>query len=293
MIKEKIEKYLPKLLYWKRATWTRSQWFCYDIMKFFLKYKNSSEYPVLAGKKNIQDNQTIWIYWHQGENNAPDIVKRCIASIKEHAGNHPVIILNKKTLQEYVKIPEFIEEKLRNKKISNAHYSDLVRITLLIAYGGYWFDATCFMTAGIPEIIEDAPFFMFSRDLLIPETSPCEGSNWFIKSEKGNPALIRLRNILLHYYSKYSWVPDYYIFHITLGLLIHTDNEISEIWNRKPYMCNMNPHLLLFSFHSPYNKAYARYIKSSSFIQKLTYKYKTEDIKEGSFLSFFLNNHNI
>ena len=38
----------------------------------------------------------------------------------------------------------------------------------------------------------------------------------------------------------------------------------------------MNPHVLLFSFSKPYNEKIYQHILNSSFIHKLTYKYKKE-----------------
>ncbi|WP_333598576.1 hypothetical protein [Paraprevotella clara] len=32
-----IKEIIPKLWYWKKAAWTRPQWWCYDCMKPYLK----------------------------------------------------------------------------------------------------------------------------------------------------------------------------------------------------------------------------------------------------------------
>lgn len=287
-----IKKYLPKLIYWKRATWTRSQWFCYDYMKLFLKYKENNEYQAQKTNEEVPNNQVIWIYWKQGEKNAPPIVKKCISSIRNKAGKHPVIVLDQENLHKYIIMPDFIEQKHIQNKISEAHYSDLLRISLLIVYGGFWCDATCLLTSSIPEIIENSSFFMFNRDLLCHETSPCECSNWFIKADKNNIILIKLRNILFHYFKKHSAILDYYIFHITLGLMIHTDTLVKSKWEEKPYICNMNPHVLLFSFSKPYDEAKYKHILNSCFIHKLTYKYNKKLIMSGSknIITHLLNN---
>lgn len=287
-----IKKYLPKLIYWKRATWTRSQWFCYDYMKLFLKYKENNEYQAQKTNEEVPNNQVIWIYWKQGEKNAPPIVKKCISSIRNKAGKHPVIVLDQENLHKYIIMPDFIEQKHIQNKISEAHYSDLLRISLLIAYGGFWCDATCLLTSSIPEIIENSSFFMFNRDLLCHETSPCECSNWFIKANKEDFILTKLRNVLFHYFKQHSIILDYYIFHITLGLLIHTDVQIKKAWQQKPYICNMNPHVLLFSFSEPYDEAKYKHILNSSFIHKLTYKYSLEQIheKQENIIHHLLNN---
>lgn len=53
----------------------------------------------------------------------------------------------------------------------------------------------------------------------------------------------------------------------------------------------MNPHVLLFSFSKPNNEKIYQHILNSSFIHKLTYKYKKEilDSSEYNFLKHLLN----
>lgn len=276
---EGLKKILPKLWYWKRASWTRSQWFCYNYIKPYLKYKDCDEYYATGiCKKRL--GTVIWVYWRQGEKNAPEIVRKCIDSIRKQSGGYQVIVLDENTLTNYLIMPDFIEKKHKEGKIKEALYSDLLRISLLLEYGGIWCDATCFMASSINPIVESVPFFMFNRCLLFPNTIPSECSSWFIKAEKNNLVLLKLRNVLFHYCQKHSWIPDYYIFHITLGLLIHTDKKVREEWEKKPYICNMNPHVLLFSFHKHYDEKMYKHILDSCFIHKLTYKYDSRLLEE-------------
>lgn len=84
----------------------------------------------------------IWLCWWQGLENAPNIVKKCIESIKKNAGAHKVIIITEKNYKDYVTFPQWIEEKRNKGIISRTHYSDLLRIELLASYGGIWLDST-------------------------------------------------------------------------------------------------------------------------------------------------------
>ncbi len=290
-MKRKISELLPKLWYWKKASWTRSQWLCYDRMKPLLKYKDNDEFRAV-GKRPCADN-VIWMYWRQGEANAPEIVRRCISSVRRHSGGRRVMVLDASTLGDYLAMPDFIERKHADGKIGEALYSDLLRVSLLLEYGGIWCDATCYMTRPIDSVVERAPFFMFTKSLLFADTTPIDCSSWFIKAEKGNAALRKLRNVLFHYFSRHSWLPDYYIFHITLGLLVRTDSEVEALWQSKPYICNMNPHVFLFSFQMPYSESRYRHILDSCFIHKLTYKYDPQlpDAEPENMLRHFLNNN--
>lgn len=88
----------------------------------------------------------IWICWFQGEENAPEIVRKCINSIREHSSGHEVIILTEENITDFVTIPNIVLEKYRRGLISKTHFSDIVRLNLLAQQGGLWIDATIFMT---------------------------------------------------------------------------------------------------------------------------------------------------
>ena len=88
----------------------------------------------------------IWICWFQGEENAPEIVRKCINSIRKHSSGHEVIILTEENITDFVTIPNIVLEKYRRGLISKTHFSDIVRLNLLAQQGGLWIDATIFMT---------------------------------------------------------------------------------------------------------------------------------------------------
>lgn len=90
----------------------------------------------------IGDDSNIWVMWWQGESGMPEIVKMCYNSIKANAGSHPVVLITRENYKDYVKLPEFIEEKIRTGIIDFTHASDIIRSYLIMTYGGIWVDAT-------------------------------------------------------------------------------------------------------------------------------------------------------
>ena len=50
----------------------------------------------------------IWMCWWQGLDNAPEIVKACVDSVRRNAGNREVIIITDKNVREYVSFPQCI-----------------------------------------------------------------------------------------------------------------------------------------------------------------------------------------
>lgn len=271
----------------------RSEWKCYNKVKDLLRFKNDSSISAISQRNDIKQNSTIWMYWRQGEKNAPDLVKKCIASVRKNAGNYDVVVLSADTLPHYIKMPVFIENLHDTKKMMDAHYSDLVRISLLLSYGGIWCDATCFWSDRLPKTIENSDFFVFSTSLLLDNGSPIKSSNWFIKAKAGNLILKKIRNVLFHYYAHNNKLIHYFVFHCSLSRLIDEDPELNVLWSKMPYICNMNPHVLQFSFGKPYTVATYNNCIESCFVHKLTYKFDREllNTEKGNVLQHFMKNN--
>lgn len=103
--------------------------------------------------------QRIWICWLQGEQNAPKIVKQCIQNARTRACGREVIVVTEENRHEYILFPNWIEDKKVTGIISNAQFSDLLRVSLLAEHGGLWLDATVLLTRSIPESIFNYPIF--------------------------------------------------------------------------------------------------------------------------------------
>ena len=104
--------------------------------------------------------ETIWIMWWQGYNNAPNLVKACINSVKINNKNHNVIIITQENFKDYVMLPNFILKKFENGYISITHLSDIIRVLLLYNYGGLWIDSTVLNISSINRKVFDSTFFL-------------------------------------------------------------------------------------------------------------------------------------
>ena len=285
-------KSVGKVRYLKEGRNVRSLWISYYFIKRYLKWKDNYDIESIGTNDKIRTNRTIWVYWKQGLQNAPDLVKKCINSIHNCSGEYDVIVLDEKNLSNYIAMPDFINEKHNKGIIKEALFSDLLRISLIIQYGGIWCDATCFWTKSMPSYVDNAPFFMFSESLMMSNITPIVGSNWFIKGKKNDVLLTKTRNCLFHYWKRHNNLPNYFIFHLMLSALVETDKECREEWNNMPYICNMNPHTLQFHFASPYIGDLYESYKDACFVHKLTYKFKDELLVDSSdnVLKHFLKN---
>ncbi|WP_050983956.1 capsular polysaccharide synthesis protein, partial [Treponema sp. JC4] len=160
---------------------TNKDWIIYTFLKS--KYKKFlKHYPRNINEKHEYSN-IIWWCWFQGEENAPELCKACLNSIRKAMPDKEVRVITKDNLFNYVNFPPFIIEKYKKGIISYTHFSDLLRLELLIKYGGTWIDSTVFCTA-TPEYAFNIPIFVFKTN---ERNDPgIAAQSWFISSEKEN-----------------------------------------------------------------------------------------------------------
>lgn len=188
--------------------------------------------PMMSSRKAFYSGQLlehkrskiIWFCWLQGLENAPQIIKICYTSLEKHMSDREIKIIDDNNWNEYVELPEYIVSTWKHKKMAPAHFTDLLRLQLLIKYGGTWIDATVFCTGITPQneletkSFLDADLFMFQYT--IPDSKQWGGiGNWFITACSNNVVLLVLRDMLFAYWKEYDYIIDYYIFHLFFSML--------------------------------------------------------------------------
>ena len=86
----------------------------------------------------------VWVCWFQGMDQAPELVKKCFESLQRNLTDREIILITSDNMCNYVQFPDFILDKWKNGKITHTHMTDLLRLELLIKYGGMWVDSTVF-----------------------------------------------------------------------------------------------------------------------------------------------------
>lgn len=117
------------------------------------------KYATAQDADKFRPDAPIWVCWWTGEETAPALVKQCIASIRSHAGEHPVHLITRENFGTYLDIPDYILDKVQSGQMCIANFSDYLRFSLLAQYGGLWLDATIFCAAPLPEDLFRAPLF--------------------------------------------------------------------------------------------------------------------------------------
>jgi len=255
------DKYLAGLLtMYKSYNWLRKR-YCVEV----------NEMPVPAGKKAEKDY--VWICWLQGMENAPEIVTKCYESVLYWLGNKEIIIVTQENFSDYVEFPDYIINKWKAGTISNTHFSDLLRLELLIRYGGLWLDATTYLTGKLPEYVEQNDFFVYRNGWL--DNEMINMGSWFIYSKyTNNKLLLETRRLLYQYWSKMKYLKNYFLLHMFFRMV--TDEYMDE-WKKVPMINQIDQHLLMHELTNEFNKEHCEEIFKLTPIHKLTYKIGTDN----------------
>lgn len=199
--------------------------------------------------------KVVWWCWLQGEENAPEIVKACLNSLRKNLPQeYEIRIIDEENWRQWVSLPDYIVEKRRKGQIPPALFSDILRLELLIRYGGSWIDSTVLCTGlqKLPESIKlleaDLFFFQYTN----PGSQRFEGiSNWFISAHSNHRVLMTMRDILIAYWQDFDCTLDYYIFHLFFGGMLKAYPE--EI-DAMPYAYSVDALQLMKHWHEEYDQ---------------------------------------
>ncbi len=234
-------------------------------------------------KRIYQRRNVVWFCWLQGMENAPEIVHVCYNSIKLNTSDREIKVIDARNWKEYVELPDYIEKKWKNGWIPAALFSDLLRLELLITYGGTWIDSTVLCTGlcenqndgstSSPSVHNylDADLFLFQYTK--QGSIPVSISNWFITACSNNEVLVVLRDMLYAYWKDYNCTLDYYIFHLFFSMLsIEYPEEIAAM----PYGQSMNSLALLNHWGERFNQEKWDNLTSQVSFHKLAFRVKDE-----------------
>ena len=223
----------------------------------------------------MQLDNPIWIYWGQGMEDAPDIVKACYASIKKHASSE-VILLSEKNIIEYVQLPQTVIEKNKSGAISNAALSDIIRFSLLEHFGGTWLDATVFLTGKMPEYVTESDFFAF-RYSFGKINNPAQYSVWLLHCKPHHPVLVQARNMAFAYWMKEKHVIEYLLPYILINIAIENNAENMEWF---PEVSEEYCQALFNVLGDKFEQQKWEHHREMSAIHKLTYKLTEDALKD-------------
>lgn len=257
------------------------------IKKKLHDYLVNAEYQ----DKSISNGNSkyIWVFWAQGYDSMPDLVLKCIETVKKNNGNAQVILLTAENFEKYATLPKWIVNKFRNGIINPMYLSDALRFNLLKNYGGLWLDATDFV---IDEITDD----YFSDLCTVSGLSDDE--HFFIAEgrwhtalfggTKNHPLFQFMDSFFSNYWKENDESVDYFMTDYALEYAYQNNignfREYIDLNKGKidPQFVDLQPHLNdLFN-----SEQWNNYIKDTK-IFKLTYKMKLKKSND-TFYNFLI-----
>ncbi|MGN0213338.1 MAG: capsular polysaccharide synthesis protein [Muribaculaceae bacterium] len=257
-----LSKLFCAYTYWKHRFLSEWLW---KRFKYTVKYDKDI-------KHEIDDDGYVFVFWYQGEQSAPPIVKACIASIRKWCFDRKVVVLDKNNYLDYASVPTCVLCRLENGEIGMAHFSDVLRVALLREHGGFWIDATNFMLNQIPECALSYSFYSlngvfesFKYDLGFKWTI------WFFYAKKGDMIVNNLYHFLEEYWSRYNTELTYLFWDCwLLAMYNHIPQvkvKIDSLPRTDGSYCQ-----LLNNWHLIAKGENAKMIDEGAFLNKLSYK---------------------
>lgn len=170
----------------------------------------------------------VWMFWEQGEANAPPIVQYCIRSWRDLNPTWDVRVVDGASLTNHLDMQQnSVTAKLPVEKRAN-----VIRNKLLVRHGGVWADATTLCAIPLDKwlyMLMPSGFFFFSRpgpDRLI--------SNWFIASDPRGEVMTSIDRAYDAYWERKHGPYPYFGYHYTIEYLYRTDRRFRKKFMTMP-----------------------------------------------------------
>lgn len=246
------------------------------LNKKYGKYLSSLTYS--QGKMDNKQNYNIWICWLQGMENAPALVKKCVASVYKYMPDFDIHVITAENIKSYIDIPTYIIEKWKKKIISNALFSDIIRTMLLIRYGGLWLDATVLLTGPVPDYVFQSDIFMYRHSY--PDDITITYNNWLIYAKPNNILLESTRDLLFRYWENETTIREYFLWHLFMTMVVSKyDAAADDIF----YITDELPETLSRIIFKQYDEKTWNALNAITSVHKLSNKLKIPADIKGSF----------
>lgn len=199
---------------------------------------NRRRAPAPADGRPATIPKILYLYWAQGFEDAPPLIRRSVDSWQRHHPHWDVRLLTADDLDGV----EAMRRIDRRERLGAAHLSDVYRLALLAEYGGVWADTTTICTQPLDcwlPTVGRSGFFCFAR--------PHPGrlmANWFLASTAGHPITDTMLDALTDHWRTNDDAVDYFLFHHTFEWLVLTDRRFRRSWRQVPRIAAGPSHLL-------------------------------------------------
>ena len=244
-IQEKIFRYRqilryygPKLTFAYYLTQqTKKQYYDFSkelILNFALKLRKEAKIDKSSDERKETTTEfpnIIWTMWQQGEAQMPETVRASMKTIKDFAERNgcEFILLTNENLVDFIDIPTDIIEKYKRKELTAAHYSDIIRFSLLYQYGGIWMDATLFVSPYATVDMFKGDFFSLNHppihaDEIERAIGDFKWSSFFLAGKKEKSYFKHIRDLYIYFIRKYP----VFIHYLMMDYFILSEYELND-----------------------------------------------------------------
>lgn len=252
------------------------------------EYENNKEKFFEPKKDTNLYKDKIWVFWWQGIESAPLIIKLCINNMRKYIKDKEIIIIDQNNFSDYVNLPEYIIEKFNSRYISIQAFSDIIRIYLLYYYGGAWLDATLFIKDKLDINIFKYEFYTIKRekidDIFI---SNYRWTSFFLIAKPRCLLFKYLLSMNYYYWEKYNIVIDYLLMDYFINYLYDNYEQIRKLIDNVP-INNIHVNDLFEIINNEYKEEEINILREDTFIYKLTWKDFINYKKENSVYKCFI-----
>jgi len=231
-------------------------------------------------------NYRVWVCWLQGEENMPDLVKMCYASLLKNAGGRDVTLITFDNYTRFVDIPGYIVEKHGKGMIHNIQFSDIIRSFLLCAHGGLWIDATYYVSGGLPDF-SGLEFYTprWNRgSKKWPEMLYMESLLYCRRPQ--NALASFLRDIFTYYWKHENRLIDYLMLSASIECAYRDIPAVKSLMDAVP-TAGQGAYDLYYSLNDPCDAAKYEALCGEIVFHKLTYKESFKKYTKDGKLTFY------
>ena len=265
------------------------------ILDFVLKLRKEAQIGESSNENEEVDTEfpkIIWTMWQQGEAQMPETVKASLKTIKDFAKRNgcECYLLTNENLADFINIPADITEKYKNKELSAAHFSDIIRFSVLYQYGGIWMDATLFVSPYATLEMFEGDFFTLNHppihtDKIERAIGDFKWSGFFLAGKKGKPYFKHIRDLYLYYVRKFPIFIHYLMMDFIILSEYKCNDEFSTLVDGLPILASAEGVWFLRNHaNDPFDENEWREVLKNTPIMKTTYKINKEELIPNSYL---------
>lgn len=213
----------------------------------------------------------IWVFWWQGEESMPELVRSCYRQLLRN--NNNVILITKDNFQSYCNIPQSVVDKVEAGIITFTSFSDIIRVSLLAAHGGYWLDSTCWVTQELPDEVYNQAIWS-TRTMSQAPLPMWSNSRWCGYSLgtnlHNNPPFVFMKDLMCAVVTDKLW-PFYSFIDYLYDFAYRKNAHVKAMFDAIPEN-NVKRNQLHLKLNTPFNQSDYQALCADTWVFKLSYK---------------------